>query len=237
MAICAFSTRVNLWLLIFARFAHRHGAGHIGRAVQILAAAVHQQQRALLDLANAWRPPACNAASAPFDPAPAMVSKLRSCNAPGLLAEPLQRLDHLALVRQGLLHHGVDPVQEPAQRRPVADMRLAAALDLHRILGCAGNGAWVHRPHNRRARRVQPVEIPGRGQRRIDHDLSARTARPAQLAQAARSPRCLTSSPSQAGNAFVTLAGSRNSLRLDRPPPGWPDRSEEATGSRPRRAH
>ena len=158
---------------LVGRRADGDGAGDVGGAVQILAAAVDEQQRALFDAANLVADRLVVRQGA-VGAGPGDGIERQVLQGAGGLAEGLQLFGDLALVGEGLLRRGVDPVQEAGQGRAVADVGLTAALDLDVVLLGARQGAGVHAANDAGARRFQPVEIPGRGHRRVDQHLLPR---------------------------------------------------------------
>ncbi|MNK99764.1 hypothetical protein D3C87_1201780 [compost metagenome] len=159
--------------LVRRALADCHGAGHVRGPVQILTAAIHQQQRARLHRPDLG-PDRLVVRQGAVRPDPGDGVEGQVLQHPGGLTEALQRLDHRPLVRQLFLGHRIDPMQEAGQGRAVADVGLTAALDLDGVLLGARQGAGVHAAHDGGARRFQPVEIPGRGHRRVDQHLLPR---------------------------------------------------------------
>ena len=196
--------------LVGRRLAHGHRPRHIGGAVQILAAAVDQQQTALLHPADRPRHRLVVRQGA-VGPGAGDGVEAQIFQRPGRLAEPLQRLGHLTLIREDLLPHGVDPVQEAGQGRAVANVRLPRPLDLDRILAGPRQGAGIHAAHHGRAGRFQPVEIPGRRLARIDQHLLTRQTVQSRVQRGRRFQRHRVAQP--AGQFIGHLAGIEEQLR------------------------
>ncbi len=153
-------------------FADGHGAGDVGGAVQILGAGIHQQQgagfgalvqpmgRAIVDHGAVGRRAGDGVEGQVLERA-------------GVGAEAFELAHHLDLVGQAVLSLGGGPVQEAGQGGAVADMGLAGAFDLDRVLAGAGQGAGVGAANDDGARVFQGLEIPGRGLARIDQHPAA----------------------------------------------------------------
>ena len=107
-------------------------------------------------------------------PAPAMVSKLMSFRAPVSSAEGLELGDGLDLVGRARLAFGGQPVEQAHHRHGVSPVGAPGPLDLHGILGGAGQGARVGRGHDGGTGFPQRLEVEGRGLARIDQHPLAR---------------------------------------------------------------
>ncbi len=158
------------------RLADGDRAGHVGGAVQVLGAGVHQQQRAGLGLAH--QPPGRAVVHDGAVGAGAGDGVERQVlERAGGLAEGLQFRHDLHLVRQADLGLGGQPVQEAGQRSAVAAVRLPGAFDLRLVLAGLGQGAGVERAHRRGAGLAQHIGVPGRGLAWVDkHPLTLQLA-------------------------------------------------------------
>ena len=93
---------------------------------------------------------------------------------PGLCAEGLQPVGGCQLIHRALRRLARQPGQEARHRRPVAPVRLAAALQLHRVLAGLGQQAGIGGACHFRPCRLQLFQHRNRRCRRIDADPLAR---------------------------------------------------------------
>ena len=129
------------------RVAHRHGAGDVGRAVQILRPAIHQQQRV-----GPHRPVALPrhpvVHDRPVRPGAGNGVKADVMQRIGCPPEPLQRHHDIDLAQAALGQFRVQPGQKLHHRRPVAQVGGAHPVNLRCILPRLGQAAGVVAPHH-----------------------------------------------------------------------------------------
>ena len=117
--------------------AHDHGARDVGGAVFILGARIDQINLIPVDLAIAGGGDAVMGDRGVFRrPRDGIKTEIGQCA--GCAAVPFQRFGHLNLIQMAVRCFACHPGEETGECRTIADMGLAHALNLHRVLAGLG---------------------------------------------------------------------------------------------------
>ncbi len=144
------------------RLADDHGARHVGGAVRVLSAAVDQEHLVLVDRAVGRVGDAVMHHRAVRAGAGDRVER-QVAQGSGAGAEAFEGFRRIDLGQAAVRRLARQPVQEVRQRGAVADMRLARAFDLDRVLAGLGQLHRIGGALDLRAGLVQAVEDRGGG--------------------------------------------------------------------------